>query len=98
MAPTDDLARLQKAIDESNVRRAGELTMAEKLKLGADLFDDGIRWLIQIIKAENPSMTDEQVSQELDRRRAIKRKVEEAGIFHPIQESLQPKAGLDDTD
>jgi hypothetical protein len=64
MAPTEDLARLQKAIDESNVRGAGELTMAEKLKLGTDLFDDCFRWLMQIIEAEDPSMTDEGIRSE----------------------------------
>jgi len=28
-----------------------ELSMAEKFKLGADLYDDGISWMKQIIKA-----------------------------------------------
>jgi len=48
--------QLQNAIDQSNLRRANELSIAEKLKLGADLYDDGIRWLKQIIRAEQPSV------------------------------------------
>ena len=60
--------------------------MAEKLKLGADLYDDGIRWLKKIIKAENPDLSVERVSEELDRRKAIKRHVEEAGLFQPYEE------------
>ena len=76
---TQEILKLQAAIEQSNVRRAAELTMAEKFKLGADLFDDGIRWLRQIIKAEQPELSDEQVDQELDRRRAIKRRIEERG-------------------
>ena len=82
----NDLRQLQNAIDESNVHRANKLSMAEKLKLGADLYDDGIRWLKQLIKAEQPDLSDEQVNEELDRRKAIKRRVEEAGLFQPYVE------------
>lgn len=81
-----DLLALQTAIDQSIVRRASELTMAEKLRMGADLYDDGIRWLRQILKAEDPTLTDKQVDQELDRRRAIVRQIEDAGRFRPYVE------------
>ena len=77
---------LKSSIDQSNLRRAAELSMPEKLRLGADLYDDGIRWLKQIIRAEQPSLCDEQVSEELDRRKAIKRRVEEQGLFQPYVE------------
>jgi hypothetical protein len=81
-----EIRNLQISIDQSNLRRAAELSMAEKFKLGADLYDDSIRWLKQIIKAEQPDLSDEQVSEELDRRKAIKRKVEEEGLFQPYVE------------
>lgn len=81
----EPLLRLQTSIDQSNLRRAAELTMAEKFKLGADLYDDGIRWLKKIIKAEHPDYSDEQVDEELDRRKAIKRRVEERGLFQPYE-------------
>ena len=81
-----EIRELQCLIDQSNLRRAAELSMAEKLKLGADLYDDGIRWLKKIIKAEQPDWSGEQVSEELDRRKAIKRRVEEAGKFQPYEE------------
>lgn len=77
---------LQTAIDQSNLRRAADLSMAEKFRLGADLYDNGIRWLKQIIRAEQADWSDEQVNGELDRRKAIKRKVEEAGLFQPYVE------------
>ena len=80
------MLQLQASIDQSNIRRATELSILEKLKLGADLYDDGIRWLKQIIRAEQPSLCDEQVSEELDRRKAIKRRVEEEGLFQPYVE------------
>jgi hypothetical protein len=76
-----EIRDLKSSIDQSNLRRAAELSMPEKLRLGADLYDDGIRWLKQIIKAEQPDLSDEQVSEELDRRKAIKRRVEEEGLF-----------------
>ncbi len=60
--------------------------MAEKLRMGADLYDEGIRWLRQLIKAENPEFSDEQISQELDRRRAIARRIDDAGRFRPYNE------------
>lgn len=71
-----EIHELQALIDQSNRGRATELSMAEKFKLGADLYDDGIRWLKQIIKAEQPDLGDEQINQEL-----VKRRVEEAGRF-----------------
>ena len=80
-----EIRQLQTSIDQSNLRRAAQLSMAEKFKLGADLYDDGIRWLKKIIKAEQPDLSDEQVSEELDRRKAITRRVEEAGLFQPYE-------------
>ena len=83
-----EIRDLQTAIDQSNLRRAADLSIPEKLKLGADLYDDGIRWLKQIIKAEQPDLSDEQVNEELDRRKAIKRRVEEAGLFRLYVEDV----------
>ncbi len=81
-----EIRQLQMSIEQSNIRRAAELSMAEKFRLGADLYDDGIRWLKQFIKAEQPNLSDEQVSQELDRRRAIKKRIEEMGLFQQYNE------------
>lgn len=84
----EHMLQLQASIDQSNLRRAAELSILEKLKLGADLYDDGIRWLKQIIKAEQPDWSDSQVNEELDRRKAIKRRVEEAGLFRLYVEDV----------
>jgi hypothetical protein len=84
--PETQIRDLKSSIDQSNLRREAELLMPEKLRLGADLYDDSNRWLKQIIKAEQPDLSDEQVSEELDRRRAIKRRVEEEGLFEPYEE------------
>ncbi len=81
-----DIAKLQASIDQTTIQRAAKLSMAEKLRMGADLYDEGIRWLRQIIKAEQPTWTDSEVEQELDRRRLIKRQLEEARIIRPCTE------------
>jgi hypothetical protein len=78
---THEIIILQASIDQSTIRRAAELSLADKLRLGADLFDDGIRWLRQMIKAEQPNLSEDQVDQEIDRRRAIKRQIDEQGIY-----------------
>lgn len=83
---TQDILRLQVAIDQSNVRRAAELSLTEKFRLGADLYDDGIRWIRKLLIAQKPEWTFEQIELELDRRRLIKRRVEEAGIIRPFVE------------
>jgi hypothetical protein len=83
---TQDVLNLQIAIDQSNVRRATELSLTEKFRLGADLYDDGIRWMKKLLIAQKPEWTSEQIEAELDRRRMIKRRIEEAGIIRTISE------------
>jgi hypothetical protein len=87
-ASEQEIRDLQKSIDQSNISRAAALSMAEKFKLGADLYDDGIRWLKQIIRAEQPNLSEDDVNNELDRRRAIKRQVEESGLFRTYVEDV----------
>ncbi len=87
-ASEQEIRDLQKSIEQSNLRRAAALSMGEKFKLGADLYDDGIRWLKQIIKAEQPNLSEDDVDNELDRRKAIKRRVEESGLFRTYVEDL----------
>lgn len=83
---TQDVLNLQIAIDQSNVRRATELSLTEKIRLGADLYDDGIRWMTKLLIAQKPEWTSEQIEAELDRRRMIKRRIDEAGIIRTISE------------
>ena len=81
---SQEIRAWQRAIDESILRRAARLTMAQKLLMGASLYDEQIRWLIQILKAEHPEWTDVEVRAEIARRKAIQRQVEEAGLFRVI--------------
>lgn len=74
---------LQASIEKSTIRRASLLSMAEKFRLGAGLYDDGMRWLIQLIQAERPVWSELMVDQELEQRKAIKRRVPENGCWRP---------------
>lgn len=85
---TQEILDLQASIDQSTLRRASELSMADKFRLGADLFDDSIRWLKQIIRAEQPNLCEDQVDQEIDRRRAIKRQMDEQGLYRVYSEGV----------
>lgn len=52
---------------------------------GREVFEqtklERILWLKQMIKAQQPNLSDEQVDQEIDRRRAIKRQIDEQGLY-----------------
>jgi hypothetical protein len=91
---SQEIRAWQRAIDESILRRAARLTMAQKLLMGASLYDEQIRWLIQILKAEHPEWTDVEIQTEIARRKAIKRQVEEAGLFRVITEE-EERASLE---
>ncbi|HBH54524.1 MAG TPA: hypothetical protein DDY91_21795 [Planctomycetaceae bacterium] len=91
---SQEIRAWQRAIDESILRRAARLTMAQKLLMGASLYDEQIRWLIQILKAEHPEWTDVEVRAEIARRKAIQRQVEEAGLFRVITED-EERASLE---
>ena len=81
-----EIRLLQVSIDRLNLRRASQLSMAEKFRLGADLYDDGIRWLRHIIQAEHPDFSGAQVESELNRRREVLRKLEQAGLTRTADE------------
>jgi hypothetical protein len=68
--------------------------MAQKLLMGASLYDEQIRWLIQILKAQHPEWTDVEIRAEIARRKAIQRQVEEAGLFRVITEE-EERASLE---
>ena len=75
---------LQHSIAQSKAVRANELTDAERLRGGADLYDEGMRWLTAAILAENPGFSDAEIDAELERRKAIVRRIDDNGMFKPI--------------
>ena len=84
MATSDpEIVELQTSIEQSKLTRAGSLSISEKLRLGADLHDEGMRWMIQFIKAENSEFDELQIDAEIERRKRIKRRIDEAGLYEP---------------
>lgn len=82
-----DIDDLQVSIEQSKVAKAASLSMAEKFRLGADLYDDAILWLTLFIKSENPGFDDLQVDAEIERRKKIARRMDEEGFFGPYFET-----------
>ena len=76
-----EIKKLQDSIQRSKVQRAEPLTFGERFRAGADLYDEGMRWMRSMIEAENPDWTAEQVEQEIDRRKRIAKKIDDAGLF-----------------
>ncbi len=87
--PTKDpeIAELQISIEQSKLTRAGTLTVAERLRMGADLHDEGMRWMVQIIKAENPDFDEQQIDAEVERRKRIKRRIDDSGLYQSCGET-----------
>ncbi len=76
-----EIKKLQDSIQRSKVERARQLTFEERFRAGADLFDEGMRWMQEMIQSQNPTWTAEQVDAEVQRRKRIQRKLDDAGIF-----------------
>ena len=82
-----EIKKLQDAIQRSKVERAKKLSFEERFRAGADLFDEGMLWMRGMIESQNPQWSDEQVQAEVERRKRIQRKVDEAGFFKPFVEA-----------
>ena len=73
------------------------MTIGERIAAGPKLFDlecERARARArQEIRSHNPQFTDEQVNEELHRRLAAQRAIDEAGIYRdigPVEEELMP--------
>jgi hypothetical protein len=84
-----DLKALQDSVFLAKVARARRTPMDEKILDGPRLFDQSCEIMRGGIRSENPDFTPEQVEQELRRRLAIARKIDEAGFYRdagPVDE------------
>ncbi len=79
----NEISELKLSIQQSKIERAEALTFAEKLREGADLYDESMRWIYLIIKADNPDYSEEQIDQEIERRKRIARRIDDNGLFQP---------------
>ena len=74
----------KKEIQQRKVAKSRNLSFTQRMKDGADLFDDGMRWMRELIKSENPEFNEEQVSNEILRRKKIRRRIDDAGFYRPL--------------
>lgn len=72
---------LQDSIARSKIDRSQSLTDVERLRGGADLYDEGMRWLTMAIRAENPDFSVEQIDAEIERRKEIVRRIDDHGLY-----------------
>lgn len=84
--PPPEIRQLQQQIERSKIERARRLTAEERFRAGADLFDDGMKWMRGCIRGLHPEWSEEQVQAEVDRRKRISRKIDDAGLYVPCQE------------
>lgn len=77
--------QLQDSIQRSKVERAKALTFEQRFRAGADLFDEGMRWMRGMIESQNPAWSADEVDAEIQRRKAIRRKVDDAGLYRLVE-------------
>ena len=78
-----EILALQRSIQREKLERAKKLTFEERMRLGADLFDDQMKWIRGFIAGEHPEWTAEEVEKEIDRRLRIGQLNDDAGLYKP---------------
>ena len=84
---------LMDAIFVDKVRRARLMLPGEKMLDGPRLFDQNCQLMRGAIRSQFPQFDDAQVEQELRRRLAIARRIDEAGIYTNIDETSPDESG-----
>ena len=77
----EETKRLMDEIFIDKVLRARQRSIGEKFLDGPRLFETGCQMMRSGIRWQHPDFTDEQVEAELRRRLAIRRRIDEAGIY-----------------
>ena len=75
---------LMDAIFIDKVRRARQTPMDQKMLDGPRLFDLNCQIMRSGIRTQFPEFDDEQVEQEFERRLAIARRIDDAGIYRNV--------------
>ena len=95
--PTNPDASSSKALMDAifidKVRRARQTPMDQKMLDGARLFDLNRQIMLSGIRAQFPDFDEERVEKEFDRRLAIARRIDDAGIYRNVDE---PDVGAGD--
>jgi len=84
---------LMEIIFIDKIRRARRMTPGEKMLEGPRLFDQNCQLMRGAIRSQFPEFDDAQVEQELRRRLAIARRIDEAGIYTNVDETSLDESG-----
>ena len=76
-----DIKRLQDEIYRSKVLRARQMSIAEKTALGPRLFDQNMLIMKSSIRSDHPDFSEDQVEEEVARRLAIARKLNDGNLY-----------------
>ena len=82
----DETKQMMDSIFIGKVLRARRTPMDEKILDGPRLFDLNCAMARSGIRSQFPDYSDEQVEQELRRRLAIARRIDDAGIYSNIED------------
>lgn len=74
----NEIAELARQIDREKIKRARAMTLIEKFRAGAELFEDACEVTRSGIRSRYPQWNDDQVEAELVRRIEIGRRIEAA--------------------
>jgi hypothetical protein len=74
----NEIAELARQIDREKIQRARAMTLIEKFRAGAELFDEACEVSRSGIRNRHPEWNEDQVETELIRRLEIGRRIEAA--------------------
>lgn len=74
----NEIAELARQIDREKIERARAMTLIEKFRAGAELFEDACEVTRSGIRGRHPQWNEDQVEAELIRRIEIGRRIEAA--------------------
>jgi hypothetical protein len=74
MEPTPELLA---QLDREDLEQARRMTPAQKFRAGGDLFDEACRWTLAGIRHDHPGISDQDALNELRRRLALSRQMED---------------------
>lgn len=79
--PDDETKQLMDEIFIDKILRARRRSISEKILDGPKLFESSCAMMRNGIRSQHPDFNADQIEQELRRRLAIKRRIDEAGIY-----------------
>ena len=81
----DDIRQLADDIFREKVHRARAMSPGRKVLLGPELFDRVCQIALGGIRSQMPGATEEEHRRELSRRLKIARRLNDAGLYHPVE-------------